>query len=692
MGVVYLAHSPSGRQVAVKVVHKHLAADPEFRARFQQEVAAARRVSGAFTAPVLDADADAVRPWMATLYVPGMTLAERVKKEGPLRGEELWQLATGLSEALRDIHRAGVVHRDLKPGNVLLAEDGPKVIDFGISRPHDSALRTETGKVIGTPPFMAPEQFRAPREVGTAADVFAFGCLLAHAAQGRGPFDSDSPYIVAYQVVHDEPNLDEVPDELRPLVRRCLAKDPAERPEAGELMRALRQARGPGEPTVPFSEGGAARTPALGGPGRDEPGPVQAGDGDGGPGAAAAGAGRRRWRRPSLIGVLVAAVLAAGGYVGAQELGSSGPSGRPPVGQTAGASNEAWEDVWETRVGRPPSGPDEGRVHAAKCVPTAEALYCAGTGVAASRIDAADGRVWWKERAPWADRWVQAPGFAGGLVQMPEPGEALRALDPESGRERWSVPLSGASCCWYAGDTVLLLDQGRATVRALDGARGTVRWEKRFTGHPDPRLVTLGNRLFLVDPDPEHNAWTRVSEVRPDTGRTLWQRRFSGVVHPAAVSGGTLYLLEDRPTTTDTHAVLRYEPDSGATVRTALPYPAADAGATAAGGTVYLLDATGMLMAVDTRARAVRWELETAVNNPSPPVAAGERVYLSSPNGQLLSVDARRGVLLKQTQPRFDRDLRGTLEVPVPIVTRERIYAFTPRGSVFSVAVRDMGK
>ena len=136
----------------------------------------------------------------------------------------------GLAEALRDIHRAGVVHRDLKPSNVLLAEDGPKVIDFGISRPNDSELRTETGKLIGTPPFMAPEQFRRPREVGPAADVFALGSVMVHAATGRGPFDSDSPYLVAYQVVHDEPDLTGVPENLAPLVARCLAKEPEDRP------------------------------------------------------------------------------------------------------------------------------------------------------------------------------------------------------------------------------------------------------------------------------------------------------------------------------------------------------------------------------------------------------------------------------------------------------------------------------
>src|SRR4051812_14230528 len=240
MGVVHVARSTSGMKLAVKIVHAEFEKDPEFRGRFRQEVAAARKVSGAFTASVVDADPDAGRPWMATLFIPGPTLSDEVKRNGPMEPDQLRRLMAGLAEALRDIHRVGVVHRDLKPSNVLLAEDGPKVIDFGISRPKDSELRTETGKLIGTPPFMAPEQFRRPREVGPAADVFALGSVMVHAATGRGPFDSDSPYVVAYQVVHDEPDLAGVPGNLAPLVLRCLAKEPERRPTPDELMRELR--------------------------------------------------------------------------------------------------------------------------------------------------------------------------------------------------------------------------------------------------------------------------------------------------------------------------------------------------------------------------------------------------------------------------------------------------------------------
>lgn len=240
MGVVYLGVSPSGRQVAVKLVHVHYAQEEEFRTRFRQEIAAARRVSGAFTAPVVDADPDAERPWMATLYVPGSTLSEVVAKDGPLSQRDLRALGLGLTEALRDIHRVGLVHRDLKPGNVLMTEDGPRVIDFGISRASGNQNLTTTGRMIGTPPFMSPEQLASPRNVTPASDVFSLGSLLVFAAVGTGPFDADSPYITGYQVVHGTPDLGEVPEALLGIVERCLDKDPAARPELTDIHRMLR--------------------------------------------------------------------------------------------------------------------------------------------------------------------------------------------------------------------------------------------------------------------------------------------------------------------------------------------------------------------------------------------------------------------------------------------------------------------
>ncbi|NEC64574.1 serine/threonine-protein kinase, partial [Streptomyces sp. SID9727] len=250
MGTVFLARTSSGRPVAIKLIHQQFAGDSEFRIRFRQEVAAARRVSGAFTAAVVDAAPEAEQPWMATTYIEGPTLAERIAAEGPLNGAGLRSLAIGLAEALRDIHRVGVVHRDLKPSNVVLSPEGPRVIDFGISRAADQQTLTMTGRVIGTPPFMSPEQLQAPRGVGPRSDVFSLATLLVYAATGHGPFDADSPYLTAYQVVHEEPSLDAVPAALRTVVEPCLVKEPEGRPSADELLELLRD--------LPADLGGAA--------------------------------------------------------------------------------------------------------------------------------------------------------------------------------------------------------------------------------------------------------------------------------------------------------------------------------------------------------------------------------------------------------------------------------------------------
>jgi serine/threonine protein kinase len=239
MGRVYLGRSVSGRRVAVKVIRPEFAADPGFRERFRQETDAARRVSGAFTAAVVDADPDGDPPWMATVYIPGPSLRERVAAGPPLGEGELHGLAAGLAEALRDIHRAGLIHRDLTPGNILLSDDGPRVIDFGVARAAVGKGLTRTGLAVGTPPFMSPEQVRGSAPVGPASDVFAFGSVMAYAATGRGPFDAADSFATAYRVVHEDPDLAGTPEWLAPLLADCLAKSPAERPTPGELLRRL---------------------------------------------------------------------------------------------------------------------------------------------------------------------------------------------------------------------------------------------------------------------------------------------------------------------------------------------------------------------------------------------------------------------------------------------------------------------
>ena len=199
--------------------------------RFGREVAAARRVSGVFTATVVDADVDGPSAWLATAYVPGPSLAEAIAEHGPLPAGSLLTLAAGLAESLSAIHAAGVVHRDLKPSNVLIAEDGPRVIDFGISRAAESTALTQAGLVIGSPGFMSPEQ-AIGHEVGQPSDIFSLGAVLAFAATGEGPFGAGTTAALLYRVVHGSPGLDQVPTEVRPLIERCLAKDPSQRPTA----------------------------------------------------------------------------------------------------------------------------------------------------------------------------------------------------------------------------------------------------------------------------------------------------------------------------------------------------------------------------------------------------------------------------------------------------------------------------
>ncbi|MFC8423872.1 serine/threonine-protein kinase [Streptomyces sp. NPDC057236] len=237
MGTVYLARSRGGRAVAVKVARGEFAADPDFRARFRAEVTAARAVGGFHTAPVVDADPDANPPWLATAYVPGPTLAERIRSQGPMDVRELKALGAALAEALEAIHDCGLVHRDLKPGNIIMAEDGPRVLDFGIARAVESTRLTATGHAFGTPGFLAPEQAMGADVTG-AADVFALGAVLV-AAAGGSAFGGGTPMGLMYRSVHEPPDLSAVPPVMRELVASCLAKEPELRPSPTRFLDLL---------------------------------------------------------------------------------------------------------------------------------------------------------------------------------------------------------------------------------------------------------------------------------------------------------------------------------------------------------------------------------------------------------------------------------------------------------------------
>ena len=236
MGQVYLGLSASGRAVAVKTIKIELAEEPDFRTRFAQEVAAARRVSGAFTAAVVAADPEADVPWLATAYVPAPALNRLVRECGPLPVPAVRWLAAGCAEALESIHGAGLVHRDLKPSNVLVSPDGPRVIDFGVARAAERIQLTVTRGAVGTPAYMAPEQARDTRQATMASDVFSLGATMLFAATGHAPYQGETVMDVLVRLATEPPDLSGLPADLADIVRACLQRDPRMRPNSAAVL------------------------------------------------------------------------------------------------------------------------------------------------------------------------------------------------------------------------------------------------------------------------------------------------------------------------------------------------------------------------------------------------------------------------------------------------------------------------
>ncbi|AUH43102.1 WD40 repeat domain-containing serine/threonine protein kinase [Streptomyces sp. CMB-StM0423] len=257
MGRVYLGRTPAGSAVAVKLVHREYAGDAAFRKRFAQEVAAARRVQGLYTVPVVDADLRADEPWLATAYVPGPSLQHAVAESGPLPADAALALIARVAEALQSIHAADVIHRDLKPSNILLTADGPKVIDFGIARAADLTAVTATGVRTGTPAYMAPEYIRG-HTVAEAGDIFALGGVAHFAATGGHAFGGGTDHGVVYRILEQEPDLGGSPEPVRAVAAACLAKDPERRPTPAEVIGMCRRAAGDGG-----GSGGGAGHPAT---------------------------------------------------------------------------------------------------------------------------------------------------------------------------------------------------------------------------------------------------------------------------------------------------------------------------------------------------------------------------------------------------------------------------------------------
>ncbi|MFF8563439.1 PQQ-binding-like beta-propeller repeat protein [Streptomyces albidoflavus] len=678
MGTVFLARTSSGRPVAIKLIHQQFAGDEEFRIRFRQEVAAARRVSGAFTAAVVDAAPEAEQPWMATTYIEGQTLAQHITAAGPLDGAELRRLAIGLAEALRDIHRVGVVHRDLKPSNVVLSAEGPRVIDFGISRAADQQTLTMTGRVIGTPPFMSPEQLQAPRGVGPASDIFSLGTLLVYAATGSGPFDADSPYMTAYQVVHEEPSLGAVPEALRTVVGACLDKEPAGRPSADALLVLLRD--------LPADLGGAGPTGTHAGRTRDVitqhhdalPTPVPTAAAEPGTAGSGTSVGRRlrnRWRPVLAAAVAVAAI--AGGVAALQSGDQTGGDGGDKGGNVAepGASLPAGFAPWHTTVaGGRADIPDELR-----CVARGEALFCGGGGVVATRVDARDGSRAWTAKSPGVP--VQGVSLAGATEDTvvgyrfaaedapQDPESEVVALDAESGRELWSAPTGAQSTAVtgrnqdavVSGSVVLMVDAANSRLEARNARSGEVTWATPFPSGTRCAPVPAGSRpLVMCAPDAEL-ADSKVSHpvVHPLDRASGKLGGPVAVKGPAVVVGdadGELVLLQEHwegPAITGYDGIARVDPASREVAYARLKDTYAGTPGMA-DGVVHLSGATGRITALDPATGREKWARQTAVEGASGPTAGEGALYFSSATGRVVALDPDDGKTLWSTDPQAD--------------------------------------
>ncbi|MEN8651465.1 PQQ-binding-like beta-propeller repeat protein [Streptomyces sp. 21So2-11] len=573
MGQVFLARSPGSRLVALKVIRPEYTETPGFRGRFRREVDAARKVSGFFTPAVLDADADAQQPWLATAYVPAPSLHDVVRRFGTLPEPALRALGTGLAEALLAIHAVGLVHRDLKPGNVLVTHDGARVIDFGISRAMDATQMTRTDDVIGTPGFMAPEQITSSRGTGPAADVFSLGCVLVFAATGRGPFGTGGAAEVLYRAVHAPPRLAGVPDALRPLVAACLDKSPTGRPPVTALLAAL----GPTDPSELLTPGlredlavrEAHAALMVAAPPVPDAAPVTGGPGApsrrrflwiataGGTAAAAAGVPALGWwtSKPDRT---KERVTGAGTTVRPAAKPAAGPAPQwsRPLKRLQGGQLRLLGDTlvhWDQRtaVGYD-TATGEKRWTASPRVPSDVSSEPKWLGVQGSTLYA----------TAWGDRgYLLGLDDSGALkfshaVTEPEEGSffpdhlqdvfcdagsvaligsdgdrgyRVRAVDLVAGRVLWSRKVSGSDYHAYSdGRTCFLQDGG--TVHGMDLRTGRVRWTVRdlFVPGTYPNLNTDGKALLVTS--------VKVQAFRAAEGRSLW----TAVSEPTSLSPTTV--------------------------------------------------------------------------------------------------------------------------------------------------------
>ncbi|MEU0999279.1 serine/threonine-protein kinase [Streptomyces tibetensis] len=543
MGRVYLARSPGGRTVAVKVVRPDLAADDDFRDRFRHEVEIAKAVSGRFTAPVVDADPDAPLPWLATSYVLGPDLTDVVAAHGALPERTVQALAAGLAAALQEVHAAGLIHRDMKPSNVLLAADGPRVIDFGIARAVDGNRMTQTGVVVGSPGYMSPEQALG-ENIGTASDVFSLGAVLAFAATGRGTFGhgAASHASLLYQVVHGEPDVEGVPQQLLGLVRACLAKDPAHRPVPADIVAALapQGVEGALSDWLPSAVASTIATHAAGildleAPQQSQPA-VAASFGP----APAMTQGTAQSPGTPTPGYGYPQAPGYGGAPAAAAQGTSAPSYATPPGgfPTPGYGTPPPGHGAQGHPGAP--GPAS-TVATTSTVPSRRRVLGLALGGAAAVAAAGGGTAWWLSRdGDTADGASGTNGAgsarpAGEKFTTPPAGVAPQPLWHETAAEdstTTDVPL-------LIHDGLLLIS-GDPLV-AYDVKTSEARWSKPDVCAPGSPLLFHDGKVFLTDSGVEGVLVAR--DVK--TGEEVWRSRLGkklGIESTIAIDDKHVYV------------------------------------------------------------------------------------------------------------------------------------------------------
>ncbi|MFP1626438.1 PQQ-binding-like beta-propeller repeat protein [Streptomyces sp. 5K101] len=697
MGLVYLARSASGRRVAIKTVRTELAEDQLFRVRFTREVEAARAVSGFYTAAVVDADPRAAVPWLATAYVPAPSLEEIVNECGPLPAQAVRWLAAGIAEALQSIHGAGLVHRDLKPSNVLVVEDGPRVIDFGIASGVSNTRLTMTNVAVGTPAYMSPEQARDSRSVTGASDVFSLGSTLVFAATGHAPFHGANPVETVFMLLREGPDLEGLPDELRPLIESCMQMEAALRPTPEDLQAQLAphlfSAGGddsgtasawlPGLATAMIEArrgGGRAPAPRPAEPARPAPqapppppappapereparhghGPAHSGGAPVrlagtavaiGPGLRAVGAGHAA--PVADAGPATGWIRPPGGLNGPEAATSAVPAPVPapaPPPETGPGHWRPWRfrmsnDVWGTPV------------------VSGDLLYVTSFEVHA--LDVGTGRRQFKTRDV---AWSMA--VEGGRIHGSD-GPTLYALDATSGGERWRLQTDAWVYSLKVDRGTVLTGTRGGGVQAWEASNGQKLWE--ITGAqtdfetPEAGPAIFGDTVYVWK-----DARLRALEAR--TGDERWSYPVGDAascgnvpvrVQPAPdgyvyVSAGTRVLAVDIAS-----GLVRWHFEAPAVF---LSPPAFAPGPAVTGGGVYLADYLGTVYALDATTGKDRWRIATEPRQSIEPVlVAAGNIHVGS-GSALYTLDAVTGT------PMW-RFAAGGEVVGAPVVADGRVH------------------